>query len=195
MFIDDPHEPVDPPDDSPIIIDAKPPPTRLQRVADFLNRMPGTLFAGMMAFVLFTGFVLTVILALPNPNERYAFLADVHYWLSRGGLVVAVVMLAVAVYIGLIRHGDVTRWFRGITYTVVAFMALEGVTGSVLWLMGGRPGEEAHLIYGTGAVLALPFFIFVESTAKKRPAMGSYIWGFTMLAAIIVRTITTGPIG
>ena len=105
------------------------------------------------------------------------------------------IMLALAVYIGLIQHGDVTRWFRIVTYTIVAFMVLQGIIGGVMWLMGGRPGEEVHLIYGYGVVLSLPFFIFVEVTAKKRPAMGSYIWGFTLLAAIIVRTITTGPVG
>lgn len=194
MFIDDPHESVET-DDSPITIDAQSSPTRWQRAADFFNRMPWTLFAGMLIFALFAGYALMVVLALPNPNERYAFMADMHYWLSRGGLAVAAMMLAVAVYIGLIRHGDVTSWFRGITYTIVAFMVLQGALGGIMWLMGGRPGEEVHLIYGYGVVLSLPFFIFVEVTAKKRPAMGSYIWGFTMLAAIIVRTITTGPVG
>ena len=43
-----------------------------------------------------------------------------------------------------------------------------------------------------GAVLALPFFIFVEVTAKKRPAMGSYMWGFAVLAGILIRGILTG---
>ncbi|MDX1991181.1 MAG: hypothetical protein SF029_02245 [bacterium] len=126
---------------------------------------------------------------------RYALLREVHYLLSRAGLIVAGVMLAIAVYIGLIRHGDVTPWFRSATYTIFAFMLMQGLIGGVMWLMGGRPGQEVHLIYGYGVVLSLPFFIFVETTARKRPAMGSYIWGFTLMAAIIVRTITTGPIG
>jgi hypothetical protein len=61
--------------------------------------------------------------------------------------------------------------------------------------MNGRPYEEVHLVYGVGAVLALPFFIFVEVTAKKRPSMGSYMWGFALLAGIIIRTISTGAAG
>jgi hypothetical protein len=52
-----------------------------------------------------------------------------------------------------------------------------------------------HLIYGLAAVLALPFFIFVEVTAKKRPAMGSYIWGFAILAGVLIRSIMTGAAG
>lgn len=154
--------------------------------------------AGVFGAVMFTVFLLWLLVALalqPGEAERYTLLKDVHYLLSRAGLVIAGIMLACAVYIGLIRHGDVTPWFRRATYTIVAFMTLQGGIGGLMWLMGGRPGEEVHLIYGYGVVLSLPFFIFVEVTAKRRPAMGSYIWGFTLLAAIIVRTITTGPVG
>ena len=150
----------------------------------------------MLGAGLFGVFALTVIVvALIDSQNRYLFLKEVHYWISRIGLVVAGIMLANAVRIGLIRHGDVTPWFRSVSYTIVAFMLAEGLIGGWMWLQGGRPGEDVHVIYGYGVVLSLPFFIFVEVTAKKRPAMGSYIWGFTMLAAIIVRSITTGPVG
>ena len=125
----------------------------------------------------------------------YPVLRDWHYWLSRIGIVAGLVMLGIAIYIGLIRHGDVTRWFRRGVYAMVAFMVVESLIGLLMYAQGGRPHEEVHLIYGMGAVLALPFFIFVETTAKKRPAMGSYIWGFGIMTAIIVRTIMTGAAG
>jgi heme A synthase len=125
----------------------------------------------------------------------YPVLRDWHYWLSRIGIIAGLVMLGIAIYIGLIRHGDVTRWFRRGVYAMVAFMVVESLIGLLMYAQGGRPHEEVHLIYGMGAVLALPFFIFVETTAKKRPAMGSYIWGFGIMTAIIVRTIMTGAAG
>lgn len=125
----------------------------------------------------------------------YPVLRDWHYWLSRIGIIAGLVMLGIAIYIGLIRHGDVTRWFRRGVYAMVAFMVVESLIGLLMYAQGGRPYEEVHLIYGMGAVLALPFFIFVETTAKKRPAMGSYIWGFGIMTAIIVRTIMTGAAG
>jgi hypothetical protein len=74
-------------------------------------------------------------------------------------------------------------------------MLVESVIGIGIYLMGFRPYEDVHLIYGMGAVLALPFFVYVETTAKKRPAMSSYIWGFTLMAAIILRAIVTGAAG
>lgn len=121
------------------------------------------------------------------------FLRDLHYLLSRVGFAVTLVMLALAMYIGLVRHGDVTGWFRRTVYAMAGFMVLEAAVGAGMYVMGARPGEDVHLIYGMGAFLALPFFIFVEVTAKKRPAMSSYIWGFAVLAGIFVRSIMTGP--
>jgi heme A synthase len=123
----------------------------------------------------------------------YPLLLNIHYILSRLGLALSLVMLIVAVYIGLIRHGDVTAAFRKATYGMAGYMLVEALIGAAMFLSGGRPGEDVHYIYGLGAVLSLPFFIFVEVTAKKRPAMGSYLWGFALLTGIVVRNIMTGP--
>lgn len=122
----------------------------------------------------------------------YPFFVSLHDVTSRAGLALAVGMFLVAAYVGLLRHGDVTRAFRRATYAVAAFVGLQFLLGAVMTLMGGRPGQEVHLIYGLGAALALPFFIYVEVTAKKRPAMGSYLWGYGLLAAIFLRAIVTG---
>jgi len=123
----------------------------------------------------------------------YPFLQGTHYWLSRIGLATTVGMFFIGLYIGVIRKGDVTRWYRLTTYAMAALMLVEAIIGAVMYVgMGARPYEDVHLIYGLGAFLALPFFIFVERTAKKRPAMGSYIWGFAVLTGILIRAISTG---
>jgi hypothetical protein len=119
-------------------------------------------------------------------------LHDVHYWVSRIGLIIALVMFGIGFFIGIIRHGDVTYLYRRATYIVVGVMVFEAAVGLLIYVTGQRPAEDVHLIYGAGAVLALPFFIFVEVTAKKRPAMGSYLWGFAILAGILARGIMTG---
>lgn len=131
-----------------------------------------------------------------NLGQLYLFLQPLHYWLSRAGLAAALVMALVGIYIGIIRKGDVTRWFRRATYTVAGVMAVQALIGAIMYfIIGARPYEEVHLIYGLAAVLALPFFVFVEVTARKRPAMGSYIWGFFILAGVLVRSIMTGAAG
>ena len=122
----------------------------------------------------------------------YALLRALHRELGRVLLGVALVMALVGSYIGLLRHEDVRPWYRRLTYTLMLWIASQGLLGVALWLLGGRPAEDVHIIYGLGAVLALPFFAFVEVTAQKRPAMGSYIWGFTLLLGILLRSLLTG---
>jgi hypothetical protein len=129
-------------------------------------------------------------------DNLYPFLQDVHYWLSRAGFFLALVMAGRAILIGLIRHGDVTREFRRGAYVIVGLTVTEALIGATMYfVIGARPGDDIHLIYGAAAVLTLPFFIYVEKTAQKRPAMGSYIWGFLMLAGVLIRSIMTGPMG
>jgi len=125
-------------------------------------------------------------------TSLYPLLTTIHYWISRIGLLTALIMFGIGLFIGLVRHGDVTAYYRRAVYIVAGVMLVQSLIGLVMYVMGGRPFEDVHLIYGMGAVLALPFFIFVEVTAKKRPAMGSYMWGFAVLAGIPVRGIMTG---
>jgi predicted neutral ceramidase superfamily lipid hydrolase len=123
----------------------------------------------------------------------YLILHDLHYHLARFTLALAGVMAGVAVYIGIVRKADVTPLFRRATYIIFGTMLIESLIGLAMYLFfNARPSQDVHLIYGMGTVLSLPFFIFVETTARKRPAMGSYIWGFTLLAGIILRSISTG---
>ncbi|MCY3936540.1 MAG: hypothetical protein OXG09_11220 [Chloroflexi bacterium] len=143
-----------------------------------------------LAMAAFVAFVLWERAADGAP--LYAVLRAVHRELGRLLLGLALVMALVGGYIGLLHRGDVRPWYRRLTYAIILWVASQGLLGALLWFLGGRPGEDVHIIYGFGAVLALPFFAFVEITAQKRPAMGSYIWGFTLLLGILLRSLLTG---
>jgi hypothetical protein len=143
-----------------------------------------------------TAAAIAVLIEYGSAANVYSVIKGVHFHLSRYGLAVGILMLATAVYIGIIRKGDVTPWFRRGTYVVVGTMLAQVALGvTMMFGYGVQPGAPEHLIYGFGSLLALPFFIFVETTAKKRPAMGSYIWGFTLLLGVLIRAISTGPVG
>ncbi len=124
----------------------------------------------------------------------YLVLKLMHFHISRYGLGMALVMLAVAFYMGIVRKDDVTPWFRRGTYVVFSSMVIQALSGFVMLGMGGVPGAPEHVFYGIGTMLCLPFFIFVEVTASKRPSMGSYIWGFFLMVGVIVRCFGTGPL-
>lgn len=142
------------------------------------------------------GFILVSVIAVfieYGSPDVYTIMRGVHFQLSRYGLVVGLFMLGLAIYIGLVRKGDVTPWFRRGSYVVFMTMLLQGIIGATMMFgYGVEPGAPEHVIYGMGTMLSLPFFIFVEVTAKKRPAMGSYIWAFALLMGVILRSIATG---
>ncbi|HEX2618721.1 MAG TPA: hypothetical protein VHL11_01205 [Phototrophicaceae bacterium] len=138
--------------------------------------------------------VIAVFIEYGNP-DIFTIMHGVHFQLSRYGLVVGLVMLMLSIYIGIYRKGDVTAWFRRGSYVIFGTKFIQAILGAVMMFgYNVKPGAPEHLIYGAGTVLTLPFFIFVETTAKKRPAMGSYIWGFALLVGVVLRSIATGRI-
>ncbi len=154
-----------------------------------LTQRERRLVAGLvLALLLFCALVLAADATLAIWLQGRAL----HNQLGRAGLALALLMTARAVQVGILRKGDVTPLFRAATYVIFGTMLLQALLGLLLYARGLRPTQEVHLIYGMAAVLALPFFIFVEVTARKRPAMGSYIWGFGLLAGILLRSILTG---
>lgn len=165
------------------------PTTSARRLWGRLGRFDGLLIA---LTVIFGVIVLLDTLRRVPLVWTYILPFDLHYQYARYGLVMALVMAGIAVYIGIVRKGDVTPWFRRGVYIVFGTVLFQAAVGLLMYINGTRPAQEVHLIYGAGAVLALPFFVFVETTARKRPAMGSYIWGFGLLAGIILRSIMTG---
>lgn len=126
-------------------------------------------------------------------GSTYLVLKSMHFHLSRYGLGVALAMLLIAFAVGIVRKDDVTAWFRRGTYVVFGSMVVQALSGFAMMAMGGVPGAPEHVFYGIGTMLCLPFFIFVEVTATKRPSMGSYIWGFFLMVGVIVRCFGTGP--
>ena len=148
--------------------------------------------------VLTVGFIVLVIadtLSRFPAASAYTLFRELHAQLGLFTLLLVAVVLLVAIYIGGIRGADVTPYFRRGVYLILLTLVFESAIGLVLYAaFGTRPSEAVHLVYGVGAIVALPFFIFVERTAQKRPAMGTYIWGFGLLAGIILRTLSTGAV-
>ena len=128
-------------------------------------------------------------------ESLFPILVQAHHWMGWAALIAGLILGVVALYAGVVRHRDATPQFRRGVYAVFGLVLVQAGLGSLLYVLGGRPLEQVHLIYGIGAVLALPFFMFVERTAQKRPAMSSYIWGGFLLAGIALRAIMTGAAG
>jgi len=153
------------------------------------TRIDGLILVGTLIFLA----VVLVYEYAQAGGSSYLVLKSTHFHLSRYGLGMSLVMLSVAFYVGIVRKDDVMPWFRRGTYVVFGSMVIQALSGFAMMLMGGVPGAPEHIFYGVGTMLCLPFFIFVEVTANKRPAMGSYMWGFFLMLGVIVRCFGTGP--
>ena len=126
-------------------------------------------------------------------SQLHPLLKSIHFYIAWSGVYAGLVMFSIGIYIGIVQKRDVTRLFRRTVYVIAATFLLQALIGILLWYgIGARPSGDAHWIYGFGTAASLPFFAFIEKTAEKRPAMGSYVWGFGMLVAIGFRSILTG---
>ncbi len=106
------------------------------------------------------------------------FLHSAHYWLSRAGIAVGLVMLLIAIYHRLdpARRRDQMVPARRLCHDRL----YRGRVFDRRWRCtscGGRPYEDVHLIYGLGALLSLPFFVFVETTAQANARRWAAISG------------------
>ncbi len=123
----------------------------------------------------------------------YLFFHTVHHHMAWTTVYAGLLLFGVTFYLSVFAKRDVTPLLRRTVYVFIGAMVMQALIG--VWLLlvvGVQPAAEVHWIYGMGAALSLPFFVFIEVTAEKRPSLGSYIWGFGMLAAVAFRSILTG---
>lgn len=122
----------------------------------------------------------------------YNILHGIHYALSRVMVGVAITLFVIA-FIQAQRKRDAGPLIRKAAYGITALVVTQVVLGFTMYFQGGRPLEpDIHMVYGIGACLVLPFFVYVEMTAEKRPAIGSYILGGLILLGLTIRGILTG---
>src|SRR5688572_3802861 len=98
-----------------------------------------------------------------------------HQYLSRLIPFTALILMLLGLAL-VFRKKDVTPWLRQIAYFLSGLIFLQGILGSILYARGSRALEpDIHLVYGLGISLIMPFFIYIERTAEKRPAVGAFI--------------------
>ena len=122
----------------------------------------------------------------------YNIFQETHWILSRVLLLGGLLLFSITGVMGLQRR-DVTPTLRRVVMGLAGLVVIQALIGLVLYIQGGRALEpDIHIVYGVGISFLLPFFIYVEMTAEKRPAIGSYIVGGILLFGLAVRSILTG---
>jgi hypothetical protein len=88
------------------------------------------------------------------------------------------VLIAYAVVLGLwgaylyFRHASVTGGFRSSFLIMAGVTAVQGLAGLVIFIIGQRPHELLHVVYGAFAVLFLPgAYLYAQGGTKRREAV------------------------
>lgn len=122
----------------------------------------------------------------------YDTLHWIHYVMSRVMVGIAIALFLFALLQAQRKH-DAGPWIRKAAYTITGVIIIQVILGFTMYFQGGRPLDpDVHMVYGIGASVVLPFFVYVEMTAEKRPAIGSYVLGGLILLGLLIRGILTG---
>jgi hypothetical protein len=88
------------------------------------------------------------------------------------------VLVAYAVVLGLwgaygyFRHAHISGGFRSSYLIMAAVTPLQGLFGGILLLIGSRPGEILHIVYGIFAVLFVPgAYLYARGADARREAL------------------------
>jgi hypothetical protein len=113
----------------------------------------------------------------------HGFLADVAV------AVVAVALLWCLILAVLARPGG--RWFDRLQRVVTLSIAVAAAVGVIAFVLGARPDDGLHLLYGGLAVIILPVARSFRSGESRRDAL-LMLAGCALLGGVLYRLFTTG---
>lgn len=107
-------------------------------------------------------------------------------------------LLAYAVALGIwgtykyIRNHELDGGFRASYLVMAGFTALQGLLGLATFLLGARPTELLHVVYGIFAVIFLPgMYLYAQSGSRRRETV--LLAGAAWIVSIAyLRGISTG---
>ena len=120
-----------------------------------------------------------------------ATLGSLHGFAARALVAYAVVLGIWGTY-KYFRSGELSGGFRSSFLIMAALTALQGLLGLATFLMGTRPTELLHVVYGIFALIFLPgAYLYAQGGSKRREAV--ILAGAAWIVSIAyLRGIATG---
>lgn len=91
-----------------------------------------------------------------------------------------------------VRGGTLSGSLAGAMVIGQVLIAVQVIAGVGLWLIGARPAETTHLLYGATAILVLPFAWSYLRERDQRQALMWYSLLALFIAGLAIRGMTTG---
>jgi hypothetical protein len=83
-------------------------------------------------------------------------------------------------------------WLEWARRILTSLIALQGLSGLVLYGSGHRPQESLHLLYGLAGLVALPFGSYFAAEAPPRPRAVVLAAAGVLTLGIFFRSFATG---
>ena len=114
-----------------------------------------------------------------------------HGYGARALLIFALVLAVWGTYL-YFRNRELPGGFRSSYLIMAALSALEGLIGLIALVLGGRPTELLHIVYGVFAVIFLPgAYVYAQGGTRRRETV--IIAGAAWVVSIaFFRGIATG---
>jgi hypothetical protein len=120
-----------------------------------------------------------------------ATLGSLHGFAARVLLVYAVVLGIWGAY-RYFRHQELTGGFRSSYLIMAVLTAIQGVLGLAAFVLGARPTDLLHVVYGIFAVIFLPgAYLYAQGGSRRREAviLAGAAW---VVSIAYLRGIATG---
>jgi hypothetical protein len=119
------------------------------------------------------------------------FLASLHGFAARALLAYAVALGVWGTY-RYFRNQELGGGFRASYLIMAGLTAVQGLLGLATFLLGARPGELLHVVYGIFAVVFLPgTYLYAQGGSRRREAV--ILAGASWIVSIAyLRGIATG---
>ncbi|GIW20486.1 MAG: hypothetical protein KatS3mg065_0782 [Chloroflexota bacterium] len=118
-------------------------------------------------------------------------MADLHTALAGLGAVLGAASVLVGIGLAATGRGP-DRLLLGLLGVLVATLALNGLVGLAQMAQAGPPRESLHLLYGVGAVLAIPLAVGLAVGRPPRRQAVVLTVGAVVVLGLLLRLFQTG---
>jgi CDP-diglyceride synthetase len=118
-------------------------------------------------------------------------LSDIHGALSRTAILLTFI-LAIWGYFRFFRKEGVSSSYWGALVIAEILYAVQGLIGVILYILGERPAEWVHILYGVVSLLVIPGVFAYTKGDQARRSMLLYASFLLFLAVMFFRSVQTG---
>jgi heme A synthase len=123
--------------------------------------------------------------------EKPMDLSEIHARLANTALLF-ILLLALWGWWRFFRHQDIHSSYWGALAIGEILILIQAALGATMWIVGIRPGQPIHILYGVISALALPAAFAITKGRDSRRELVVYAGMLLFLVGLLWRATATG---